>query len=80
MPVDVELRRRHPALPEEVGPGRFSVFVDRRLGRKARGALAVAAIVDQEHRVSELAKRFDLGHAGRHIAVVAVKVQHDLGT
>src|SRR6266403_3664390 len=70
------MRRTDAALVNQVDPGGFGVLVDRFLGREWTLALAVPAIIEYEHGISEVAQRSNIAHAGAHISVVAVQVEH----
>src|SRR5205807_9058915 len=55
MAIDVETCRTDATLVNQVIPGSFGVLVDRFLGRECARALAVPAIIQYEHGISELA-------------------------
>src|SRR5262249_35067194 len=77
MSVDVDVARiKFPA--HELVKRRLGVLVDRRFRRELAIALAVAPVVDREHREAELAQERGLAYAGADIAVVAVKVEDQL--
>ena len=61
MAVDEQIRRTDSPLPHQIVPGELGVLVHPGLGGEMSAACAIAAIVDHEHRIAQLAQRRDAG-------------------
>src|ERR1019366_9197037 len=75
MPVDEGLLRLHATLLEQILPSRFGILIYFGLVRPAAAALAIAAIIRQQHIEAEVMQAQRVFQIVADVAIIAVQIK-----